>query len=132
MKQYVNKASLILIMIICVAVGCKKSVDQPFPNNQTPSQGNIQHTGDTTLSTPAVSVIPYPETPAVGCNFAPDYGDSIVFSQPASGDYYVYPQNNQGIAGTYLAWPDGLNLNSKTGAIDLTKSKQVSDIPLRL
>jgi hypothetical protein len=46
-----------------------------------------------------------------------------VYSQPASGDYFVYPQNNQGIAGTYLAWPDGLNLNSKTGAIDLTKSE---------
>jgi hypothetical protein len=46
-----------------------------------------------------------------------------VFSQPASGDYYIFPQNNQGLVGTYLSWPDGLSLNSKTGAIDLSKSE---------
>jgi hypothetical protein len=126
MKQYLNKGSLILIMTICIAVACKKSVDQPLlenNNNTTSPAGNIPHIADTTLSTPIQPVVPYPEAPASGCNFAPDYGDSVVFSQPASGDYYVYPQNNQGVAGTYLSWPAGLNLNSKTGAIDLSKSE---------
>jgi hypothetical protein len=123
MKQNLNKGSLILIMTICIAVACKKSVDQPILNNNTSQTANVPHAGDTTLSTPVTPVVPYPEAPATGCNFAPDYGDSIVYSQPASGDYYVYPQNNQGIAGTYLAWPDGLSLNSKTGAIDLSKSE---------
>jgi hypothetical protein len=112
-------------MTICIAVACKKSVDEPILNNNSNSTvaGNIPHTGDTTLSAPATPVIPYPEAPALGCNFAPDYGDTIVYSQPASGDYNIYPQNNQGIAGTYLSWPDGLKLDSKTGAIDLTKSE---------
>jgi hypothetical protein len=127
MKQNLNKGSLILVMTICIAVACRKSVDQPILNNNnnsnTSTTGNIPHAGDTTLSTPAVPVVPYPEAPASGCNFAPDYGDSIVYSQPASGDYSIYPQNNQGIAGTYLAWPDGLSLNAKTGAIDLSKSE---------
>jgi hypothetical protein len=121
MKQNLNKGSLILILTICIAIACKKSVDQPIPN--TTSTVNVQHAGDTTLANPPKPVIPYPEAPAPECNFAPDYGDSIVYSQPASGDYYVYPQNNQGLAGTYLSWPDGLNLNSKTGAIDLTQSE---------
>ncbi len=126
MKQNRNIGSLILLLTICFAIACKKSVDQPLENNNntnTPVTGNVPHAVDTTLSTPVQPAIPYPEAPASGCNFAPDYGDSIVFSQPASGDYYVYPQNNQGVAGTYLAWPAGLNLNSKTGAIDLSKSE---------
>ena len=126
MKQYHNKGSLILIMTICIAVACKKTVDQPLPENNntnTSTTGNIPHAADTTLSVAAAPVVPYPESPALGCNFAPDYGDSIVYSQPSSGDYFVYPQNNQGVAGTYLSWPNGLSINSKTGAIDLSKSE---------
>jgi hypothetical protein len=126
MKQYLNKGSLILIMTICIAVACKKSADQPLlenNNNATSTTGNVPHAVDTTLSAPVTPVVPYPEAPASGCDFAPDYGDSIVYSQPASGDYYVYPQNNQGVVGTYLSWPDGLSINSKTGAIDLSKSE---------
>ena len=123
MKQNLNKGSLILIMTICIAVACKKSVDQPILTDNNTPPANIPHVVDTALQAPVTPVIPYPEAPATGCNFAPDYGDSIVFSQPASGDYYIYPQNNQGIVGTYLSWPDGLSLNSKTGAIDLTKSE---------
>ncbi len=126
MKQFQNKGSLILIMTICIAVACKKTVDEPLPDNNqtnTTTPGNIPHAADTTLSVPVAPVVPYPEAPASGCDFAPDYGDSIVYSQPASGDYFVYPQNNQGVAGTYLSWPAGLSINSKTGAIDLTKSE---------
>jgi hypothetical protein len=110
-------------MTICIAMACKKSVDQPIQNNNTSTTGIVPHVGDTTLATPEKPQIPYPETSAPGCNFAPDYGDSIVYSQPASGNYYVYPQNNQGIAGTYLSWPDGLNINATTGAINLTQSE---------
>ncbi|HEY2649738.1 MAG TPA: hypothetical protein VGI38_11120 [Puia sp.] len=123
MKLNLNKGSLILIMTICIAIACKKSVDQPIQNNNTSTTVIVPHVGDTTLATPEKPQIPYPETSAPGCNFAPDYGDSIVYSQPASGNYYVYPQNNQGIAGTYLSWPDGLNINATTGAINLTQSE---------
>jgi hypothetical protein len=116
MKQNLYKGYFILLLTICVAVACRKSVDQPNPNTTVSSQ----HTADTTLAT---APIPYPVSPVQECNYAPDYGDSIVFAQPASGDYFVNPLNNQGVEGTYLSWPGGLSLNSKTGAIDVTKSE---------
>jgi hypothetical protein len=47
-----------------------------------------------------------------------------VFTQPTNGqDYVIFPVNNSGISGTYLSWPGGLVLNSKTGSIDLTQSQ---------
>jgi len=117
MKLNLSKGSLILLIAIFFTGACKKSVDQSSPIITT--GGNIQR--DTTSTAP---VIPYPEVPAPECSTAPFYGDSIVYPQPAtSGDFYVYTQNNQGIDGTYLSWPVGLNLNSKTGAIDLTQSE---------
>lgn len=116
MKRNLPKGSLILLIAISCTVACKKSVDQSSP---IVTNGNVQR--DTTSAAP---VIPYPEVPAPECSTAPFYGDSIVYPQPATtGDFYVYAQNNQGIDGTYLSWPVGLNLNSKTGAIDLTQSE---------
>src|SRR6516164_2305732 len=104
MKRNFFIGSLILLTAIFFAVACKKSVEQP-DQNQNP--GSISP-NDTTLSSP---VIPYPTNPTPECSNAPDYGDSIVYPQPrTSGDYYVMPVNNQGIDGTYLAWPDGLSL----------------------
>jgi len=115
MKRNLLTGSLILISVLLFTTACKKS---SIITSSVPG-GNSPH--DTTL---AVQTVPYPANPVPECGNAPDYGDSIVFTQPAnSSDYYVYPQNNQGIDGTYLAWPSGLNLNSKTGAIDLTKSE---------
>jgi hypothetical protein len=116
MKQNLPKGSLILLLAFYGVISCKKSVDQPIQDNS----GNIHNAVDTTL---ALKTIPYPVNPVQECNYAPDYGDSIVYTQPSSGDYYVYPQNNQGLQGTYLSWPDGLNMNSKTGAIDLSQSE---------
>ena len=116
MKLNLTKGSLILLCTFFGAVACKKSVDQPASQ---PAILNTPH--DTTMSSPAV---PYPENPVPECDYAPNYGDSIVYPQPTSnGDFFVYPQNNQGLEGTYLAWPDGLKLNSTTGAIDLTGSE---------
>jgi hypothetical protein len=118
MKQNLFKGSLILLFTFVSVIACKKSVDQPVTGSDT----NITH--DTTLTIPTVPPTPYPVNPVPECNNAPDYGDSIVYPQPASSnDYYVYPQNNQGLMGTYLSWPDGLNINSGTGAINLTRSE---------
>lgn len=124
MKKNIYKGSLILVTIISFAIACKKSEDQPIPDpNQNPNTGGIVH-HDTTLTTPPAPAVPYPVSPVMECDFAPFYGDSIVYPQPpGSGDFYVYPQNNQGLEGTYLSWPVGLVLNSKTGAIDLTQSE---------
>ncbi len=116
MKQNLIKGSLILLCTFISAIACKKSVDHPA---QDTGINNIQH--DTTMTTP---VIPYPVNPLPECNSAPNYGDSIVYPQPATNsDYYIYPQNNQGMQGTYLSWPDGLSINANTGAVNLTQSE---------
>jgi hypothetical protein len=117
MKQDLHKSYYLLIAVMLSATACKKSVD---PVNPDPV---ITTTHDTTLTTLPVPV-PYPVNPVQECDFAPNYGDSIVYPQPnSSGDFYVYPQNNQGIQGTYLSWPAGLQMDPKTGSIDLTGSE---------
>ena len=122
MKHNLQKGSLILALIISFAIACKKSVDQPNPNpspNPNPV-GTVHH--DT--ATQAAPAIPYPVNPVPECSSAPFYGDSVIYPQPpVSGDFYAYPENNQDVDGTYLSWPDGLALNAKTGAIDLTQSE---------
>jgi hypothetical protein len=117
MKRNLTPGFLILLTTLWLAPACKKSIEQP---NQNPAPGtNLPQ--DTTLIKP---VVPYPVNPTPECSNAPDYGDSIVYPQPpVSGDYFVNPINNQGINGTYLSWPDGLTMNAKTGAIDLTQSE---------
>jgi hypothetical protein len=116
MKRNLHPGSQILIFGLLCAVACKKSLDQPNPNKV------VQSPQDSTMA--VVPPVPYPVTPLQECNFAPFFGDSIVYPQPVTtNDYFVFPQNNIGTAGTYLSWPGGLNIDSKTGAIDLTKSE---------
>ncbi|HEY4967815.1 MAG TPA: hypothetical protein VII28_15525 [Puia sp.] len=68
--------------------------------------------------------MPYPVNPSLDCDDAPNYGDSVLSSQPgAAEDLCVQPVNNAGIKGTYLSWPVGLDLNAQTGAIDLSRSE---------
>jgi hypothetical protein len=127
MKKNLPTGWLAMICILLALAACRKSVKPPEESpNQPPSRvdstatrtDSLQATNDTANS------IPYPQQPAAGCNYAPDYGDSIVFTQPTNGqDYVIYPVNNQGVAGTYLAWPGGLVLNAHTGAINLSKSE---------
>jgi hypothetical protein len=57
------------------------------------------------------------------CPNAPSYGDSIIYLQPVNGQYTVSPVNNTGITGTYLSWPEGLDLNKNTGVINVSKSE---------
>lgn len=117
MKQDLLKGSFILLLTILCAVACKKSASP-----EAPDTGGTNQPKDTTLT--ANPIVPYPATSLPECNNAPFYGDSIVYPQPVtSNDYYVYPQNNQGVAGTYLSWPAGLEMDAKTGAIDLTRSE---------
>jgi hypothetical protein len=122
MKQNLFKGSLILLIFIVYASACKKSIDPLVTTPPTVPAGTLPH--DTTLATPVLPAAPYPVSPVPECDYAPNYGDSIVYPQPAnSGDYYVYPQNNQGLQGTYLSWPVGLSMDAKSGAIDLTQSE---------
>jgi len=104
---YIFRFSL-LLLIFAVIFSCRKSIENP--NQQ---QNNSTH---------SVQTIPYPEAPLKGCSYAPDYGDSIIYPQATTGnDYFVSPVNSPG-SGTYLSWPEGLAINSSTGAIDVTQS----------
>jgi hypothetical protein len=110
----------VLLLGIVMFIECRKSAP-PFSEASLQSQTQ----GSAHVSTQTDSVpIPYPQTPLTGCYYAPNYGDSIVFPQPTSGgsDYIVSPINNPG-TGTYISWPQGLVINSTTGAIDVTKSQ---------
>ena len=49
------------------------------------------------------------------------YGDSIIYLQPSSADYIVYPTEQK--AGIYSAFPEGIELDDKTGAINVSKSE---------
>ncbi|THU39481.1 hypothetical protein FAM09_13335 [Niastella caeni] len=59
------------------------------------------------------------------CPNAPNYGDSIIYLQTQSNgaDHKVQPLNNTGIQGTYLSWPEGLDINKNNGTINLAKSE---------
>jgi hypothetical protein len=49
------------------------------------------------------------------------YGDSIIYLQNISGDYIVNPTETR--EGTYYGFPDGIELDDRTGAINVSKSE---------
>lgn len=58
---------------------------------------------------------------AVDNNQPLSYGDSILYLKPSASDYIVYPVNQQ--AGTYTAFPEGIEIDDNTGAINVSKSE---------
>jgi len=50
-----------------------------------------------------------------------NYGDSILYLRPSAGDYIVYPTSSR--AGTYSGFPEGIEIDDKTGAINVSKSE---------
>ena len=61
--------------------------------------------------------------PITGCSYSPDYGDTLIYPQPTTTqDYIVVPINNPG-TGRYFSWPEGMVIDSATGAINITKSE---------
>jgi hypothetical protein len=116
MNKLLRDGSLILLLTFFCSTACRKSAE---PQSVKPV---LNVTQDTVLA--ATPLVPYPVNPVQECGYAPYYGDSIVYPQPNnSGDFYVYPQNNQGTAGSYFSWPAGLSMDPGTGAIDLTQSQ---------
>lgn len=53
--------------------------------------------------------------------FTISYGDSILYMKPVAGDYIVYPQRTS--PGTYTAFPDGIEIDDVTGAINVSNSE---------
>lgn len=54
-------------------------------------------------------------------NWNLSYGDSILYLRPSAGDYIVTPLSPR--AGTYEAFPEGIEIDDATGAINITKSE---------
>lgn len=49
------------------------------------------------------------------------YGSSILYLKNQSSDYIVYPTQSR--TGTYTAFPEGIEIDDNTGAINVTKSE---------
>ncbi len=49
------------------------------------------------------------------------YGDSIIYLQPQAGDYIVSPTVAR--AGSYTGFPEGIEIDDQTGAINVSKSE---------
>lgn len=49
------------------------------------------------------------------------YGDSILYLKAQASDYIVYPMEQR--AGQYLGFPDGIDIDAVTGAINVSKSE---------
>ncbi len=54
-------------------------------------------------------------------NFQFSYGDSILYQKNLGADYLVFPLHPA--AGSYSAFPDGIEIDPKTGAINISKSE---------
>jgi hypothetical protein len=117
MKKILHKGYFILLLSFSFFTACKKTTDPAVANSIAVNPH------DSSLAVSSNPTVPYPEIPLAECTNAPYYGDSIVYTQPSTSDFYVYPVNNQGQQGTYLSWPGGLVINPQTGIIDLTQSE---------
>jgi hypothetical protein len=128
MKKNTHIYPLAFLVLCLTVLACQKSISlvRSDPSGQTPHDSTPIPPHDTTpIKKPdtVATTPPYPKTVVTGCSYAPDYGDSIIFPQPAtSQDYIVHPTNNPG-PGKYFSWPIGLVIDSLTGAIDVTKSE---------
>ena len=119
MKTKLSHRWLPVVLLVCMHLACRKSVTAPtIPLTSPNEMDSVQTSQSDTTHHP----VPFPQT-FITCNISPDYGDTILFPQPATTtDYIVTPNNNPG-AGRYLSWPEGLVMDSATGAINVTKSE---------
>jgi hypothetical protein len=109
------------LLFVFSMLACKKSIDAV--ESATPNNNNSPK--DSTIVTPPVgqdTSVPFPQHISTRCSGAPSYGASIIFVQPANGDYIVKPVNNPD-SGQYFSWPVGMVLDRNTGAINLSKSE---------
>jgi hypothetical protein len=121
MKTKFAAGWLPVFLLVFIPLACRKSVIEPTTTTLGSANGSDtirKNTSDTANLHP-----PYPQTFVTGCTYSPDYGDTIIFPQPATTqDYIVKPINNPGI-GRYFSWPDGMVIDSATGAINVTKTE---------
>jgi hypothetical protein len=65
---------------------------------------------------------PNPVPPIVPPGFQLSYGDTIIYKQNITGDYIINPVNSA-IKGVYTAFPDGIEIDTISGAINVSKSE---------
>lgn len=56
-----------------------------------------------------------------GGDYSLSYGDSVIYAKNVSGDYIVSPVTP--MSGTYEAFPEGIELDETTGAINVSESE---------
>jgi len=120
------------LFALLTAASCQKVVTQARTSSDStgarstrPAAGKLDTTTPPPSDTGKNILPPFPQsTPTSGCSVLPIYGDTIIFTQPtaAGQDYIFNPVNSPG-TGKYFAWPQGMVIDSITGAIDLTKSE---------
>lgn len=59
--------------------------------------------------------------PEAGGNYTLSYGDSVIYLKNTGGDHIVSPVT--AMTGTYEAFPDGIELDESTGAINVSQSE---------
>ena len=69
----------------------------------------------------SIIVISCKKNPASDSTYQLSYGDSIIYLKNQSADHIVFPTENH--AGIYTAFPEGIELNQTTGAINVSKSE---------
>ncbi|HEX4850185.1 MAG TPA: hypothetical protein VFV08_05220, partial [Puia sp.] len=90
MKKRILGTLLILSIVISILFSCKKSVES-MNGNPNPT-GNGNDTTHNNTQTTGIQSVPYPQSPIMGCSYGPDYGDSLVYVQPSTGqDYIINP-----------------------------------------
>ncbi len=115
MKRIANVHVLIVSFLLLINYSCKKTLDP------VQSERPVNQTDTLSALLPA---IPFPVKLVPDCDYAPNYGDSVLFPEAGSaGNHIAYPVNNQGVKGTYLSWPEGLSMDAQTGAINLSSSQ---------
>ena len=58
---------------------------------------------------------------AISGDYKLSYGDSVIYMRASAGDYIVYPATHK--EGEYSAFPEGIEIDSETGAINVSKSE---------
>lgn len=114
-----TRITVLALALLVSFASCKKSVDTEIIVPVVPPvvKDTTQSVANDTV--PAIS---YPQQTTTRCPGAPDYGDTILFTQPGTSDYIVTPVNHPD-AGSYFSWPKGMILDKNTGAINVTKSE---------
>lgn len=62
-----------------------------------------------------------PVVPVVPPGFQLSYADSVFYLQPQSSDYIISPE--QSLTGQYIGFPEGIEIDPKTGAVNVSKSE---------